>query len=48
MNVITWAETHWRLPESGRLIVLAPWERAVLTAMFPLDGSPSPWETFLI
>jgi hypothetical protein len=48
MNVIEWAEANWRLPESGRLIVLAPWERAVLTAMFPLDGSPSPWETFLL
>jgi len=48
MNVIEWTEAHWRLPESGRPIVLAPWERAVLTAMFPLDGSPSPWETFLI
>ena len=48
MNVIEWAETNWRLPESGQTIVLAPWERAVLTAMFPEDGTPSKWETFLI
>jgi phage terminase large subunit-like protein len=48
MNAIEWAETHWRLPETGQTIVLAPWEKACLTAMFPLDGAPSPWETFLV
>jgi phage terminase large subunit-like protein len=48
MNVIEWAEARWRLPETGQTIVLAPWEKACLTAMFPLDGSPSQYETFLI
>jgi phage terminase large subunit-like protein len=48
MNVIEWAETNWRLPETGQTIVLAAWEKACLAAMFPLDGSPSKWETFLV
>ncbi|WP_217913325.1 terminase TerL endonuclease subunit [Miltoncostaea marina] len=43
-----WAERYWILPETGRPIVLRPWQRAALAAMFPPDGSPSPWETFLI
>jgi hypothetical protein len=43
-----WAESHWILPETGRPIVLRPWQRAVLEAMFPADGSPSAHETFLI
>lgn len=43
-----WAETHWILPETGEPIRLRPWQRAVLLAMFPADGSPSPWETFLV
>jgi phage terminase large subunit-like protein len=47
MNVVTWAEADWRL-ETGELIRLRPWQKAVLLAMFPPDGSPSPWETFLI
>ena len=47
MNVCDWAETSWRL-ESGDLIRLRPWQRAVLLAMFPADGSSPPFETFLI
>lgn len=47
MNAIEWAEANWRLPDS-KPIKLRPWQRAVLAAMFPDDGSPSPWETFLI
>ncbi len=43
-----WAEGYWILPETGRPIVLRPWQRKVLAAMFPADGSPSRWETFLI
>lgn len=46
-SVCEWAENTWRLP-SGDLIRLRPWQRAVLLAMFPADGSPSPHETFLI
>jgi phage terminase large subunit-like protein len=48
MNVVEWAESSWTIPETGRPIVLTGWERAALLAMFPLDGSPSPFETFLI
>lgn len=48
MNVIDWAESHWRLPETSQPIVLMPWEKRVLQDMFPPDGSPSKWETFLI
>ncbi len=48
MNVLEWAETKWIVPETKRLIRLAPWQRTALAAMFPLDGSPSPWETFLL
>ena len=47
MNVCDWAEQNWRLP-GGELIELRPWQRRVLLAMFPGDGSVSPWETFLI
>lgn len=47
MNAIEWAESTWRLPDKSP-IRLRLWQRAVLEAMFPLDGSPSPWETFLI
>ena len=46
MNVLEWVERNWRVPETGQLIVLRDWQRAALTAMFPLDGSPSRWETF--
>ena len=45
---VEWAEATWILPETGRPIVLRPWQRAVLAAMFPPDGSRSPWETFLL
>jgi phage terminase large subunit-like protein len=48
VNVVEWAETHWLLPETGKPIVLQPWEKTVLLAMFPSDGSPSPWETFFV
>ncbi|MGH2964238.1 MAG: hypothetical protein ACRDMH_02490 [Solirubrobacterales bacterium] len=47
MNAIEWAEANWRLPD-GQLIRLRPWQRAALEAMFPPDGSPSPYETFLL
>ena len=47
MSAVDWAESHWIVPETGRLIVLKEWQRQVLRAMFP-DGSASPWETFLI
>jgi phage terminase large subunit-like protein len=47
MNAVEWAEENWRVA-SGELIRLRPWQRAVLLAMFPADGSPSPWETFLV
>jgi phage terminase large subunit-like protein len=47
VNVADWAETSWRLP-TGELIQLRPWQRATLLAMFPADGSLSPWETFLV
>jgi phage terminase large subunit-like protein len=36
----------WIEDRSG--FVLRPWQRAVVEAMFPADGSPSRWETFLI
>jgi phage terminase large subunit-like protein len=48
VNVCDWAERNWVVPETGLLIRLVGWQRAVLLAMFPEDGSPSPWETFLI
>jgi phage terminase large subunit-like protein len=48
VNAVEWAESRWLLPNERRLIVLEPWERAALHAMFPPDGSPSPWETFLV
>jgi phage terminase large subunit-like protein len=47
MNVVEWAEANWRL-ESGKLIRLRPWQRRLLLAMFPPDGSAPPWETFLL
>lgn len=47
MNAAEWIEQNWRLPD-GRRVELQPWQRAVLEAMFPADGSASPWETFLI
>ena len=46
-NACEWAETHWIIPETGAPIVLRPWQRACLLAMFPADGSASPWETVL-
>jgi hypothetical protein len=48
MNVIQWAEHNWIIPETGRPIVLRPWQKSALLAMFPPDGSRPPWETFLI
>ena len=48
MNAIDWAESNWIVPETKRLIRLRPWQKAALKAMFPEDGSPSPWETFLL
>ena len=48
MNVVDWAQANWRLPETGRPLVLQPWQKEVLLAIFPPDSSPSPWETFLI
>ena len=48
MNVCEWAESTWVVPETGELIRLRAWERAALLAMFPADGSPSPFETFLL
>ena len=47
MNVCEWAEQNWCL-ETGELIRLRPWQRETLLAMFPADGSPSPFETFFI
>ena len=41
MNAVQWIEGH-----SG--FRLRPWQRAAVLAMFPEDGSPSQWETFLI
>ena len=48
MNVCDWAELVWIVPETGKPIRLRPWQRAVLLAMFPPDGFPSEWETFLL
>jgi phage terminase large subunit-like protein len=48
VTVVEWAESNWVIPETGKPIVLRPWQRAVLLAMFPADGSPSRFETFLI
>ena len=48
MTVVEWAESNWIVPETGNLIVLRPWQRASLLAMFPPDRSPSRYETFLI
>jgi len=47
VNVCEWAEANWRLPDGARLR-LRPWQRRVLLEMFPADGSPSPYETYLI
>lgn len=41
MNAVEWIEAR-----SG--LRMRAWQCAVLRAMFPPDGSPSPWETFLI
>ncbi len=41
MNAAQWIERHSGLP-------LRPWQVAAALAMFPEDGSPSPWETFLL
>jgi phage terminase large subunit-like protein len=46
-DVVSWAEANWRL-ENGALIRLRPWQKATLRAMFPADGTASPFETFLI
>jgi phage terminase large subunit-like protein len=48
VNVVDWAESSWVLPETRRPIVLRQWQRVVLEAMFPPDGTESQWETFLI
>ena len=45
---VTWAESSWILPETRRPVVLRPWQKATLRAMFPPDGLPSPYETFLL
>lgn len=47
MNACEWAESTWVVPKTGELIRLRAWERAALRAMFPADGSPSRYETFL-
>jgi phage terminase large subunit-like protein len=41
MNAADWIEKR-----SG--LALRPWQRAVCEAMFPPDGAPSRWETFVI
>lgn len=48
IDVVSWAESTWRVPETKELIVLRPWQREVLWAIHPPDGSPSRFETFLI
>ena len=48
VNAVDWVESNWVVPETGKLVVLQPWQKAALMAMFPPDGSASPWETFLI
>jgi phage terminase large subunit-like protein len=48
MNVVEWAESSWIVPETKKPIELRPWQKAALLAMFPADGSPSEFETFLI
>ena len=48
MNVVEWTETNWIVPETKRPVRLKPWQKAVLLAMFPADGSLSRFETFLI
>jgi phage terminase large subunit-like protein len=48
LNVVEWAETNWLVPETRKLIRLRPWQRATLLAMFPADGAPPRWETFVI
>ena len=45
---VEWAEKTWVVPETGGPILLRPWQRVVLAAMFPPDGSRSRWETFLL
>lgn len=47
-SAVDWVEGNWVVPETRKLAVLKPWQRAALDAMFPPDGSPSSWETFLI
>jgi len=47
MNVVDWAEEHWRLA-NGELVKLRPWQRKALLAMFPEDGSAPQAETFLV
>ena len=48
MNAVEWAESAWIVPETKPPIVLRPWQRAPLEAMFPEDGSLPLWETYLI
>ena len=52
MNVIEWAEAHWTVRDTrtGEFVPirLREWQKRMLSAAFPLDGSPSPWETFLV
>src|SRR6266566_8606412 len=48
VNVVEWAETNWIVPETKRPVRLKLWQKAVLLAMFPADGSLSRFETFLI
>jgi phage terminase large subunit-like protein len=47
-DVVTWAEQNWLVPETKQPIVLRPWQKAALRAMFPPDGSPPRHETFLL
>ena len=47
MDVVEWAELHWLLPETGRPIVLADWQKEVLRLTFPDDPAEAP-ETVLI
>ena len=48
MNIVEWAEANWIVPETKRSIRLRQWQQVVLLAIFPADGSLSPYETFLI
>jgi phage terminase large subunit-like protein len=48
LSAVAWVEANWVVPETGKRIVLSPWQRAALDAMFPPDGSLRRFETYLI